>query len=66
MGIFENGNFAKVMFLLISIFLATVVLIQMRKGSDDMVTEIMTTFLVFFAFAGRSIVETYKGRSSKP
>lgn len=59
-GIMQNGNFSKVMFLLIAVFFAAIVVFQLYKGRTDYIDELLTALLVFFALTGRTITEVYK------
>ena len=56
----QNGNFSKVMFLLIAIFFAAIIIYQMYKGQTEFIDELLTALLVFFALTGRTITEVYK------
>ena len=60
-----NGNFSKVMFLLIAIFFGGIIVYQLYKGNGDHVDELLTAMLVFFTLTGRTITEAYKTAITK-
>ena len=61
--IFQNGNFSKVMLLLIAVFFGGIVVYQLYRGSTDYIDELLTALLVFFALTGRTITEIYKQKA---
>lgn len=58
-----NGNFSKLMFLLLAIFFGAIIAWQLWKGKTDYIDELLTALLVFFALTGRTITEIYKQKA---
>lgn len=59
-GIIQNGNFSKIMFLLIALFFGGIIVYQMYNNRGEHVDELLTALLVFFTLTGRTITEAYK------
>lgn len=62
-AIMANGNFSKLMFLLLAIFFGAIIAWQLYKGKTDYIDELLTALLVFFALTGRTITEIYKQKA---
>lgn len=64
MGLSDNGNFVKLMFFLFSAFFGFLIIYELIEGKDkELIIQLVTALLVFFAFVGRSITDSYRNKS---